>query len=59
MEQVSEQLIDEIRKRAQDLDRLRYGEVNLKVQDGKVVWGEIKTTWRADSNLRGWQWWKV
>jgi hypothetical protein len=42
----------EIRKQASEIDKLKHGEVILKVQDGKVVWGEIKTTWKADSNKR-------
>jgi len=49
---VSDQLIAEIRKQAGEIDRLQYGEVILKIQDGKAVWGEIKTVWKADSNKR-------
>lgn len=52
MKNVSEQLIEEIRQQAEELNRLQYGEVVLKVQDGKVVRGEILKTWRADSNKR-------
>ncbi|MFZ5649930.1 MAG: DUF2292 domain-containing protein [Bacillota bacterium] len=52
MNKVSERLIAEIRRQAEELDRLQYGEVIIKVQDGKVVWGEILKTWKADSNKR-------
>lgn len=52
LEKVSDQLIAEIRRQAAEIDRLRFGEVILKVQDGKAVWGEIKTVWKADSKKR-------
>ncbi|MCL6477431.1 MAG: hypothetical protein K6T65_03360 [Peptococcaceae bacterium] len=52
MSKTSEQLIAEIRKKSKEIDQLRYGEIILKVQDGKAVWGEIKTVWKADSNKR-------
>lgn len=45
-------MIAEIRKKAKMIDQLLYGEVILKVQDGKAVWGEIKTVWKADSHKR-------
>ncbi|WP_373323030.1 DUF2292 domain-containing protein [Desulforamulus aquiferis] len=48
----SEQLISEIKKKSHIIDQLRYGEVVIKIQDGKAVWGEIKTVWKADSNKR-------
>ena len=47
MNTVSQQLVNEILKQAKELDRLQYGEVILKVQDGRVMWGEIKSTWKA------------
>lgn len=49
---VSEQLITEIKTHTAEIDRLKYGEVILKIQDGRVVWGEIKTAWKADPNKR-------
>lgn len=49
---VSEQLVAEVKAHAEEIDRLKYGEVIIKVQDGKAVWGEIKTVWKADSNKR-------
>jgi hypothetical protein len=49
---VSEHLILEIKLHSEEIDRLKHGEVILKVQDGKAVWGEIKTIWKADSNKR-------
>lgn len=49
---VSDQLISEIKIRSPEIDLLRYGEIILKVQDGKLIWGEIKTVWKADSNKR-------
>jgi len=51
-ETVSRQLISELQKQAKDLDRLQYGEVILKVQDGRVIRGEIKSTWKAGSDKR-------
>ncbi|RYD01630.1 hypothetical protein N752_29065 [Desulforamulus aquiferis] len=52
MFRTSEQLISEIKKKSHIIDQLRYGEVVIKIQDGKAVWGEIKTVWKADSNKR-------
>ncbi|HBV95643.1 MAG: hypothetical protein JL50_10140 [Peptococcaceae bacterium BICA1-7] len=52
LEKVSEQLIIEIKKKSKEIDHLMYGEVILKIQDGRAVWGEIKTVWKADSNKR-------
>ena len=52
MAKLSDQLAAEIKKQAGEIDRLQHGEVVLKVQNGKVVWGEIKSTWKADSNKR-------
>jgi hypothetical protein len=52
LEKVSEQLIAEIKKKSREIDHLSHGEVILKIQDGKAVWGEIKTVWKADSNKR-------
>lgn len=49
---LTDQLVSEVNKRAGEINQLRHGEVILKVQDGKVVWGEIKTVWKADSNKR-------
>ncbi|MFA5385643.1 MAG: hypothetical protein WC364_13490 [Eubacteriales bacterium] len=49
---VSEQIIKELKNHAAEIDRLKFGEVIIKVQDGKAVWGEIKTVWKADSNKR-------
>ena len=49
---LSEQIISEIRKQSAELNQLRYGEVVLKVSDGKITWGEIKIVWKADSNKR-------
>jgi len=51
-ETVLRQLINELQRQAKDLNQLQYGEVILKVQDGRVTWGEIKSTWKADSNKR-------
>lgn len=52
LETVSEQLIMQIREKAKEIDQLRHGEVILKIQDGRAVWGELKTVWKADSNKR-------
>jgi hypothetical protein len=52
LETVSEQLITQIREKAKEIDQLRHGEVILKIQDGRAVWGELKTVWKADSNKR-------
>jgi len=49
---LSDLLTAEIKKQVGEIDRLQHGEVVLKVQNGKVVWGEIKTTWKADSDKR-------
>lgn len=50
--ELAEQMINQIQKQAKEINRLRHGEVILNIQDGKVVWGEIKTVWKADSNKR-------
>lgn len=47
MGKLSEQLIAEIKRQADDIDQLQYGEVILKVQDGVVIRGEILKSWRA------------
>ncbi|GBF35501.1 hypothetical protein DCCM_4630 [Desulfocucumis palustris] len=52
MERVSEQLITQIKKKSKEIDKLQYGEVILKVQDSRAVWGEIKEVWKADSYKR-------
>lgn len=51
-DETTDQLVSDIKRMAGEIDRLRHGEVVLKVQDGKVVCGEIKSTWKADSNKR-------
>lgn len=52
LERLSEQLIAEIIKNAEKIDELGFGEVILKIQDGKAIWWEIKSVWKADSNKR-------
>lgn len=52
MDKLTDQLVAEIKKQAPDLDRLQFGEVILKVQDGKVVRGEIVKAWKADSKVK-------
>ena len=47
-----DQLINQAQGKAKEIDQLRHGEITFKVQDGRIVWGEIKTTWKADSNKR-------
>lgn len=49
---VSDRIIFEIKVRAEEIDQLQYGEISIKIQDGKPIWGEIKRVWKADSNKR-------
>ena len=46
---LTDQLVAELKRQAEEINRLQYGEVILKVQDGQVMSGEINKKWKADS----------
>ena len=46
---LTDQLVAELKRQAEEIDRLQHGEVILKVQDGRVMSGEINKKWKADS----------
>ncbi|MTI83456.1 MAG: DUF2292 domain-containing protein [Firmicutes bacterium] len=51
-DKLTSQLVTEIRSQAAEIERLQHGQIVLKIQDGKVVSGQIIKGWRADSNKR-------
>ncbi|MCG8400089.1 MAG: DUF2292 domain-containing protein [Firmicutes bacterium] len=54
LQKLTDQLAAELQRQAGEIDRLRYGEVIFKVQDGRLVKWDIKKSYRveADSNKR-------
>ena len=46
---LTDQLVAELQRQAEEINRLQYGEVILKIQDGRVMSGEINKKWKADS----------
>ncbi len=43
--ELTDQIISEVKAKANELNRLQYGEVVLKIQDGKLIRGIIEKTW--------------
>lgn len=52
MKSLAEQIVTEIKAQAEELNRLQYGEVVLKVQDGKLVKGDITKSWKCGTDSK-------
>ena len=42
-----DQLVAELQRQAEEIDRLQYGEVILKVQDGRLVKWDVKKSYKV------------
>jgi hypothetical protein len=49
---LTDQIIKEVKSQSDELNRLQYGEVILKVQNGKLIMGDIRKTWKCGAGSK-------
>lgn len=55
MEKVSEQLIAEIKRQIEEIDRVAFGDIVFRIQSGTVITWDVKKTFKPGAGQKNWR----
>ncbi len=55
MRKVSDQIIAEIEKKADEINRVGFGDLVFRIQNGKVTMWDVKMTFKTETGQKNWK----